>query len=103
MHLPPFLFLPFARVIYKIRGKFDDRNVSPIKGALIAKSPILFIHGDKDTFVPTWMSVQMYEQRKGPKSLYLAKDAKHAMSCVIDRTLYEQKLTEFINQYYVKE
>lgn len=95
-HLPYQPFLPVVTLLFKLRGGFYTRDVSPKKGALQCKTPILFIHGDGDNYVPTWMSVTMYQQRTGPKHLYISKGTQHAMSCADDYEKYCQVVREFI-------
>lgn len=96
-HLPsqPFLFLSILFI--KLRGGFYAKEVSPQLGAYHSKTPILFIHGDSDNYVPTWMTVKMYEKRSGPKQLFLSRGAKHALSCVADYEKYCQVIREFIH------
>lgn len=100
-HLPAFLVLPFANIIFKLRAGFYINEVSPRKGAINSKTPILFIHGDEDNFVPTSMSLQMYDKRIDSKELYLCKGAKHAVSCNMDRIRYLEEITKFLDKYYV--
>jgi fermentation-respiration switch protein FrsA (DUF1100 family) len=95
-HLPYQPFLPVAKVFIKLRGGFRVSEVSPKVGALQSKTPILFIHGDRDDYVPTRMSVDMYEQRTGEKTLFLQKDAKHALACVVDYDRYCQVIQDFV-------
>lgn len=35
------------------------------------KLPMFFIHGDADTYVPTWMVYPLYEAKSEPKELWL--------------------------------
>ena len=44
------------------------------------------------------MSVDMYEQRVGVKELFLQKEAKHALACVVDYDRYYQVVHDFINK-----
>jgi fermentation-respiration switch protein FrsA (DUF1100 family) len=97
-HLPYQPFLPIAKVFIKLRGGFKVSEVSPKTGALQSKTPILFIHGDSDDYVPTKMSVDMYEQRTGEKELFLQKDAKHALACVVDYDRYYQVVQDFVTK-----
>lgn len=98
LHLPYQPFLPVAKVFIQLRAGFKVKEVSPKAGALLSKTPILFIHGDSDDYVPTQMSVDMYEQRAGEKELFLQKDAKHALACVVDYDRYYQVVHDFIKR-----
>lgn len=95
-HIPPFIFMPLANLCLKLRAGFFIREVSPIEGVRKSKTPILFIHGDQDTYVPYQMSIQMFEECKAPKKLYLAKGAIHANSVVVDYEQYKQVVRDFI-------
>jgi fermentation-respiration switch protein FrsA (DUF1100 family) len=95
-HLPYRPLLPVANVFLKLRGGFNIHEVSPKVGAIESKTPILFIHGDCDNHVPTWMSISMFQQRLGPKQLYLTKGAKHASACVVDYDGYCQVVQAFV-------
>lgn len=61
--------------------------------------PMLFIHGSKDTFVPTKMVYQNYAATKGPKKLWVVKGAKHAASYEKESHEYPQHVARFLNQY----
>lgn len=77
------------------------KEVSPMDGAVNSETPILFIHGDEDDYVPTYMSQKMYEARKGIKEIYICKGAKHAESCIIDPIRYRQVIIKFLDKNYV--
>jgi fermentation-respiration switch protein FrsA (DUF1100 family) len=97
-HLPHF-FIPLESLITYIRAGFWYGDVSPIKVISKVDTPVLFIHGKKDDYVPTVMSKQMYRCKKGKKALYLVAGAEHAKSCLVNRLGYEEKLQSFIDKY----
>ena len=49
---------------------------------------MFFIHGDKDTYVPTWMVYPLYEAKPNPKELWIVPGAKHAVSYKENKTEY---------------
>ena len=61
-----------------------------------AKVPILFIHGSKDTFVPTIMCQEIYDCCSSPKKMLIIEDAAHGESYFKDMNAYEAALNEFI-------
>ena len=70
-------------------------EVSPIAHIKYVTVPVLFIHGDADTYVPTSMSVDLYTAKPEPKMLYLSPNANHAKSYIVNRAEYRQKVEEF--------
>ncbi|MGI6357154.1 MAG: alpha/beta hydrolase [Bacillota bacterium] len=58
--------------------------------------PVMFIHGGKDDFVPTEMSIEMYEQKRGKKQLLIVPEAGHVQSYMVDPITYERQLFAFI-------
>lgn len=70
-------------------------EVSPIEHIQDVKVPILFIHGDADTYVPTSMGIELYKKMQGPKMLYLSPGANHAKSYLVNKTEYRSKVEEF--------
>ena len=99
-HMPIWPILPIAGIMLKIGGHFNMKDVSPRKGVIKAKIPILFCHGDHDTFVPTFMSVEMSKLGDGVRELYLCPGAEHAQSYSLDPAKYKEVVTEFVNKYY---
>ena len=61
--------------------------------------PMLFIHGAKDTFVPTRMVYQNYRADRGPKELWVCPDADHAHSFRTHPREYERHVQQFLNRY----
>jgi fermentation-respiration switch protein FrsA (DUF1100 family) len=102
-HIPHVIFMPLAILFLKLRAGFYIKDVSPIAGVKKSKTPILFIHGDKDTYVPYQMSIKMFEECRAPKKLYLAKGAVHATSVVVDYEQYKCVVRDFIKEYYDNE
>lgn len=62
-------------------------------------TPVLFIHGEADTFVPAEMSRRNYEACSAPKTLLLVPGAEHGMSYVVDRERYEREVEAFWARY----
>lgn len=95
-HLPVFPFMYIADIFIRLRAKFSIKDVKPIDDVMKIDKPVLFIHGDADDYVPTSMSVEMYERKKGLKEIYLALEAGHALSIKADPKNYENKVFAFL-------
>jgi pimeloyl-ACP methyl ester carboxylesterase len=81
------------------KAGFDSFEVEPEQAIMKAEVPVLLIHGEADTYVPPWMSRQMYESRKHYASTYctVIPDAVHAQSLQTDRKRYEEAVDEFLD------
>jgi fermentation-respiration switch protein FrsA (DUF1100 family) len=97
--LLPGLLLPIGDAILRIRDKYSIRNVSPISVIENIKHPVLFIHSLKDDFILPTMTKELFEQKKGPKMLYMAENGRHAQSFNENRADYERVVDEFLQKY----
>ncbi|NRD80655.1 alpha/beta hydrolase [Bacillus sp. BRMEA1] len=97
--LYPRLLLPIGDVILRIRDKYSIRNVSPISVIGNIKHPVLFIHSRKDDFILPTMTKELFEQKNGPKMLYIAENGLHAQSFNENRVDYERVVDEFLQKY----
>ena len=61
--------------------------------------PMLFIHGDADDYVPTWMVYPLYEAKPGEKELRLVPGAGHAYSYRDNREEYTAVVRAFVGKY----
>lgn len=59
------------------------------------KTPILFIHGTADSFVPVEMTMENYEACRAPKKLLIVEGANHGLSYLVDRDSYEKAVLDF--------
>lgn len=85
-----------------IRG-FRLEEASPEKSIQTVDTPVLFVHGMDDRYVPTRMSIEMYNLRKKREKpateLLLVSGARHAKSYMTDPALWEAKAFGFIERY----
>ena len=95
-HLPPFPLLNVANGMVKRRAGYALDECNARDEVAKAKIPILFIHGDSDTFVPCSMVHELYEACQTEKKLVIVEGAGHVESCYRDAELYEDAIEEFI-------
>ncbi len=80
-HLPPFPVLTSANIVCRKRYGWDFKEASSVNQLAKSERPVLFIHGDKDDFVPTDHVYKNYEAKtKGYKEIWLAPGSEHAMA-----------------------
>ncbi|MBN3522545.1 alpha/beta hydrolase [Paenibacillus apiarius] len=98
---------PFMRLLdrsLKKKVKFSMRQVKPIDEVKDKEIPLLLIHGDKDTFVPTQMSIDIHNRkRKGISELLIIDGAIHANAYPTDKERYRDKVHQFLQQVFEKE
>ncbi|AOY78318.1 alpha/beta hydrolase [Clostridium formicaceticum] len=97
-HLPSFPFLQIANFFYKLKTKSSFYDVSPRSALKKVVTPIFFIHGLEDSYIPSSMTVTMYNIKKGAKKLYLAPNAGHVKAYWHNRQEYNTLLGEFLKE-----
>ena len=100
--IPSWTVFPLGRTFIKLRDGYWTNEVSPINHIHHIKKPVLFIHSEPDTFIPSSMTLELYEAKKGPKQLYLAKKGAHAQSYNDNPQEYEEQIDLFLEQIVLK-
>lgn len=93
----PFL-IPLASLFTKIRAGWSFKDVSPIKDLDKVYTPVLFMHGAEDDYVPTYMSKEMYKVKRGIKGIYIAPNARHVEAYWNNKKEYDKKVGEFLEK-----
>lgn len=97
--LPSFPLLYTASWLTQHRYGWTFKEASPLHAVARCHKPMLFIHGDNDTFVPTAMVYPLYEAKPQPKELWIAPGSKHAMAYKDHRDEYAQRVALFVEKY----
>lgn len=95
-HLPTHPILDLVSLWCRLRLGFSFHDVEPAKELGKTKIPMLFIHGDKDSFVPTRMVRQCVEAHKGPHEVWLPEDVSHAASLILCKEEYLDRVDAFM-------
>ncbi|HZK52794.1 MAG TPA: alpha/beta hydrolase [Desulfosporosinus sp.] len=90
------VILFYANIIAVKNSNFSLYAVSPLTAIGDIKTPIMFIHGSSDTFIPASMSLELYLRKKDPKDIYISPGAEHAMSYLTNKKEYTAKVTQFL-------
>lgn len=96
--LPRRLLYPMVRLAGRLYGGFDVESASAEASLARTDIPVLFIHGDDDRFVPCWMSQRNYEVCTARKKLVLIPGAPHAASCIVNPTMYQDAIRDFLRE-----
>lgn len=97
------------RVPYDRRGKhvdalcrkrieLDSDAYTTLDAMKTCRVPILFIHGQADSFVPVEMTMQNYEACASSKRVLIVPGANHGMSYFLDREGYEAAVKAFFRE-----
>ncbi|MFB9768968.1 alpha/beta hydrolase [Lactiplantibacillus modestisalitolerans] len=99
-HLPKFPLLYTASWVAKSKAHFDFMRASSVAQLKRNRLPIFFIHGDKDTFVPTKMVYENYRATSvKDKQLWVVKGAGHAESYTMHPREYARRVGAFMGRY----
>lgn len=98
-HLPRFPLLPLASGICKMRFGWAFDDGTPLQQVARCRRPMLFIHGDSDTFVPAAFVYELYKAKPQPRQLWIAAGSKHAKSYVDHPAEYTRTVRMFLMKY----
>lgn len=94
--LPEVPLMYTTSLLCKLHYGWSFGEASAIRAVRRTKYPMLFIHGDQDTFVPTAMVYRLYDVCHSKKKLWIAKGAKHAESYKLHKDEYIQTVKDFL-------
>lgn len=99
--LPSFPLLDVANLVCNVRAGYDFHKASSVDQLKRATVPMLFIHGDQDTFVPYSMLDQNYEACASKvKQKLTIHGATHAKSAQVDPELYWNTVDDFLGKNF---
>lgn len=98
LKLPSFPLLNVASVVTKVRAGYNFKEASATEQVKKCKVPMLFIHGDADTFVPFSMLDVVYEAAECEKDKLVVPGASHAMSSAVAPDVYWNTVETFIEK-----
>lgn len=97
--LPAFPLLHVADWLCRWQNGWSFREASALRQVGKCHLPMLFIHGDADDFVPTWMVYPLYEAHAGEKELWLVPGVDHAHSYRDFPEEYTLCVKKFVEKY----
>lgn len=68
--------------------------------ARMSPRPILFIHGERDSYLPVEQSRRLYALAAQPKTLWVAPGARHNQAAVVHPDKYAHLTLTFLNSYF---
>ena len=97
--LPSFPLVPVTSLLSRLQvGNFLG-TVDCVDAVSRSKIPILFIHGENDSFVPFWMLEELYAAATCPKIKLVVPLAGHAQSQSLNPQLYWSTVEFFVTRF----
>ena len=99
--LPTFPLLNAASLVCQLRAGYGFQEASAVEQLKAASLPMLFIHGEEDTFVPYSMLDVVYGAcASAEKEKLSVPGAAHARSVDAEPELYWTTVTAFLEKYF---
>lgn len=89
--------VPAVWALKRFGDHVEERQPVAIIGGLSPR-PVLIIGGKFDTAVPPWMSEQLYDAAREPKSIWIVSNGHHADFASVDRQEYSTRLITFFSK-----
>ncbi len=83
------LITPSATLLSKKTVGYNFKQAKVVNQVKKSKTPTLFIHGNQDHFVPTYMALELYNACQAEKKLLIVNDAAHGESIIKRRNLFK--------------
>ena len=97
--IPAFPFLNIINFICIFKNGYSLKECNPIDKIQKNKLPILFIHGDEDNFVPTYMVFDLYKKATCKKEIMIVNKAGHTVCEMVDKKIYWKRVFLFLDKY----
>ncbi|MCI5620794.1 MAG: alpha/beta hydrolase [Lachnospiraceae bacterium] len=97
-HLPAFPLIPLTDVLNRKLAGYGTDECNAAREAVKIRIPLLVIHGSADTFVPTAMCHEIYDNCQTKKRLLVVEGAAHAESYYKETKAYEEALDWMIEE-----
>ncbi len=95
-HIPSKPILSLADKMVQKKAGYSIRECNAAEEVKKSTIPILFIHGDQDSFVPCKMVYQLYKNCASQKELLVVEGAGHANSIYHAPELYGNTIKDFL-------
>ena len=99
LHTPYDVIAPIADEMFRRKLEMDSNEYSTITALSNGKTPVLFIHGTDDQFVPVEMTYENYKACIAPKRLFVVPGADHGMCSYLDKKGFENAVKAFWNDF----
>lgn len=89
-------WLTFRECERKYRCRFPSVRKALLR---LGQTPIFFIHGEKDSYIPIAQSQALYNLATGPKYMWVVPRAKHNQSVLVAPNEYAARVVRFFREH----
>jgi fermentation-respiration switch protein FrsA (DUF1100 family) len=100
--LPQFPLMYCTSLYCQWREGWNFKEASPLNQLANSKKPMLFIHGDADTYIPVEMVHRLFETKSGEKELWVVPGVEHAKAYWDYTDEYVARTKNFVGKYIDK-
>lgn len=99
-HLPRQPMLSAANLAARLHGCYDFKDASALRQVAKTQTPILFVHGDEDTFVPFSMLQRLYDAAPASlREMRVISGANHGQALAHSPEDYIASLDAWLGRY----
>lgn len=102
---PPIFWKLLRVLLFREYRRRSGCNFPSVRKAIhrLGRKPLLFIHGEKDSYIPVAQCQALYDVAYGPKSLWIVPNARHNQCVKIDPAGYFRRITDFLDEHVSTE
>ena len=97
--LPSFPIMQAASLMTKLRARYWFSEADAVKQVAKSTTPMLFIHGEDDSFVPFWMLDVLFEASGCEKEKFIVSGAGHGVASSADPDGYWAAVGTFVEKH----
>lgn len=99
MKLPDAFIMGAANIFVQSKAGYSLKEASSVNQLYNSDTPTLFIHGDKDDFVPYYMLDICYNALNGIKRKFVVEGALHGQASAVNPTGYWAEVFKFVSRF----
>lgn len=93
------IFLPAVEWWHRRRGKPGFDAIAPERAvAALAGTPVLYVHGDRDRYIPPPLAERLVAAAPEPKETWRVEGAHHCGAYFVDRAVYVARMSAFLER-----
>ena len=98
-NIPSFPILNSTSLVSQFKAGYSFKEASALPQVEKTRLPILYIHGNEDTFVPTDLTHELYDHTSSEKDLFIVDGASYGEGFVLEKEAYINHMENFLTKY----